>query len=314
MRGAIWITDYDWFTFLSRQPDLDEVNFWRPSDRRTPRQLAPGTPVVFKLRKEHGGFIVGFGIFARHDVLPAWLAWESFGTANGAATFLEMRRRIERLRRDRPAEHSPAGDYEIGCVMLTQPVFFGEPDWVAPPVGWPRSAVQGKSYDLTTGEGARIWRECLERASRVARPEIRHTLISPDAPRYGEPGLVRPRLGQGTFRVAVLGAYGRACAVTGEHSLPALEAAHIRPFSDDGPRDVTNGLLLRSDIHRLYDRGYVGVTPDCRFVVSDQLREEYSNGRSYYPLAGREIMRPALADEWPDPRQLEWHLDNVFRR
>jgi putative restriction endonuclease len=270
-------------------------------------------PVIFKLRKAHGGFIVGFGVFARHDVLPAWLAWDSFGPANGAATFAEMRQRIERLRHDRGGAQARTGDYEIGCVMLTQPVFFDRADWVRPPADWPENAVQGRAYDLASGEGARVWHACLERAARVARPEIQQSLIARDASRYGEPGLVRPRLGQGSFRIAVLDAYGRACAVTGEHSLPALEAAHIRPFSDEGPREVTNGLLLRSDIHRLFDRGYVGVAPDYHFVVSGQLREEYRNGRSYYPLAGREIQRPARADEWPDGRQLEWHLEHVFR-
>ena len=90
---------------------------------------------------------------------------------------------------------------------------------------------------------------------------------SPPAQRHGKPILVRPRLGQGTFRVVVTDAYTRACAVTGEHSLPALEAAHIRPYSHGGVHEVSNGLLLRSDIHRLFDRGYVTVTKDLRFEV-----------------------------------------------
>jgi putative restriction endonuclease len=49
-------------------------------------------------------------------------------------------------------------------------------------------------------------------------------------------------------------AYERACALTGEHSLPALEAAHIIPFALCGPHDVQNGLLLRADLHGLLDR------------------------------------------------------------
>jgi putative restriction endonuclease len=313
MRGAIWVTDYDWYEFLIRQPGLDEVNFWRPSDRRTPRQLVPGVPVIFKLRKARGGRIVGFGIFAKHRVLPAWLAWDAFGAANGAPGFTEMRNRVERLRHDRGGPQRATGDYEIGCVMLTQPVFFPREDWVSAPAGWPENAVQGRGYDLSEGEGARIWRECLERAARIATPEIRRTLIAENAPRYGEPSLVAPRLGQGTFRIAVLDAYGRSCAVTGEHSLPALEAAHIRPFSSDGPRAVSNGLLLRSDIHRLFDRGYVGVTTENAFVVSRHLREDFSNGRSYYPLHGRSIQMPEAESERPDGRPLEWHLENVFR-
>jgi predicted restriction endonuclease len=125
---------------------------------------------------------------------------------------------------------------------------------------------------------------------------------------------VAPRLGQGTFRLAVTSAYDHSCTVTGEHSLPALEAAHIRPFSEGGEHKVSNGLLLRSDIHKLFDKGYVGVTPAHKFVVSDRLRGDYSNGRSYYPLDGQEIALPHVREDWPSPEALEWHHDTVFRR
>ncbi|MBF4509314.1 MAG: HNH endonuclease [Aeromicrobium sp.] len=58
--------------------------------------------------------------------------------------------------------------------------------------------------------------------------------------------------------------------------------AHIMPYADGGTHDVTNGLLLRSDIHRLFDLGYVTVTPEYRFKVSDTLAEDSHNGRTYY--------------------------------
>src|SRR5439155_11277292 len=133
MHGVIAVADHDWFQFLRQQGALDEVNFWRPSDTRTPQQLSPGVPVLFKLRKHFGGWIVGWGIFARHDVLPAWLAWDAFGHGNGAATFADMRQRIERLRRDHGGEAAAVGDYQIGCLMLTQPVFLVRGAWVRPP-------------------------------------------------------------------------------------------------------------------------------------------------------------------------------------
>jgi len=47
-----------------------------------------------------------------------------------------------------------------------------------------------------------------------------------------------------------------------------------------------NGLLLRSDLHKLFDRGYVTVSPDLRFVVSRRIREEFENGRDYYARNG----------------------------
>lgn len=314
MLGYVAVTDHEWFEFLSAQPELDEVNFWRPSDTRTPRQLVPGTPFLFKLRREHGDRIVGFGVFARHDVLPAWLAWEVFEEKNGAESFVGMRRRVERLRHDAPESARSGGDYLIGCLMLSQPVFFANSDWVAPPAEWPANAVQGKAYDLSSGEGARVWEECRRAAARVARTQLVGADVHHEpGPRYGEATLVRPRLGQGTFRAAVIAAYDRACAVTGEHSLPAVEAAHIRPYGEGGEHEVTNGLLLRRDIHRLFDLGYVGVTPEYEFVVSDRLKGDYSNGRSYYPLHGTVIARPRTQDDWPTPASLHWHLKEKYR-
>lgn len=137
--------------------------------------------------------------------------------------------------------------------------------------------------------------------------------VAEDAPRYGEPVLVRPRLGQGTFSLAVRDADSGACAVTPEHSVPALAAAHIVPYRDGGPHRIDNGLLLRSDVHRLFDRGYVTVTPDYTFRVSDQLCQDFSNGRTYYPLDGVEISMSSTNDWRPDRRLLAWHREHVFK-
>jgi putative restriction endonuclease len=310
MRGVIAITDLDWFTFLSARHERDEVNFWRPSDLRRP-QLTPGTPLIFKLKQRHGGHIVGYGIFARHVLQRAWLVWESFGERNGAGSFAEMRARVERLRHDATPDAHARGDYVMGCLLLVQPVFLSREDWVRPPADWPAHTVQGKSYDLTTGEGARIWSACL--AGTTTLPAAAPVVLGGPLPRYGEPALVRPRLGQGSFRLAVTDAYESACAVTDEHSLPALDAAHIRAYEAEGPHDVPNGVLLRSDLHRLFDRGYVGITPEHRFVVSPRLRADFSNGRSYYPLDGKPVRMPASPSERPHAEFLRWHLEHRFR-
>jgi putative restriction endonuclease len=313
MKGIIAITDHEWFEFLSRQDNLDEVNFWRPRDTQTPR-IEPGTPFLFKLKRGHGDQVAGFGVFARHSVLPVWMAWDAFGLANGADSLAAMRRRIERLRRENSrGPHS--GDYPIGCVMLSGPVFFERGDWITPPFDWSPNIVQEKSYDLSEGEGARVWERC--QALSLARPGSwapAGQAAESDAPRYGSPTLVRPRLGQGTFRIAVMDAYGRSCAVTTEHSLPVLEAVHIRPYAEDGPHEVANGLLLRTDIHKLFDAGYVTVAPDdLRFQVSRRLKDDYENGRTYYALHGTEIHLPQDPADRPGRAFLEWHARESFR-
>jgi putative restriction endonuclease len=101
-------------------------------------------------------------------------------------------------------------------------------------------------------------------------------------------------------------AYGRACAISQEHSLPALEAVHIKAYSEGGEHAVSNGILFRSDIHSLFDKGYVTVTPGHRFLVSRRLKDDFSNGRSYYGFNQEEIRLPSFRQEGPDPKILEW--------
>jgi putative restriction endonuclease len=217
-----------------------------------------------------------------------------------------MRERIEKyLRVER---HDPGAHYTVGCLMVAEPVFFGEEDWIAQPRDWKPNIVQGKTYDLTQGVGLEIWEACLERANR-SRPEL---LVAEEGPRFGAPVPVAPRLGQGTFRIAVTEAYDRACAVTTEHSLPVLEAAHIRPYAEGGQHRVPNGLLLRTDVHRLFDRGYVTITPDYRFEVSRRLDQEWHNGVAYYKLHGAPVRRPSRDEDSPDRELLVWHNEKVF--
>ncbi len=282
------------------------MNFWQPSGSRGFRVVSPGAPFFFKLKKPYYA-IAGFGYFACSSILPAWLAWESFGSKNGAPDFETMRRRIEKYRRD--SHTNPRADYSIGCLMISQPVFFDRDQWIDQPSDWARQTMQGASYDLTSGEGLRVWQRCLAH-EEGAKQQVSSSGES--EPRYGSAILVRPRLGQGIFRIAVTDAYSRACALTEEHSLPVLEAAHIRPYAQGGGHDVSNGLLLRSDLHRLFDRGYVTVTPDLRFEVSRRLKDDFENGKTYYPLHGARIRVPKSPQEQPAETQLEWHSRNVY--
>jgi putative restriction endonuclease len=91
-------------------------------------------------------------------------------------------------------------------------------------------------------------------------------------PVYGDPRLVPQRLGQRAFQAVVLDAYHRRCAITGAKIRPVLQAAHIRPLPAGGEHRLDNALLLRSDAHTLYDRGYLGVDVRHRLLVSPRLR------------------------------------------
>jgi putative restriction endonuclease len=320
VHGLVANTDFDWFSFLKERQPLEEVNFWQPSggDEERPRSfkaLQPGEPLFFRLKKPHYA-IAGFGLFARHEIVTARLAWEAFGERNGAPDFASMCARIERYRHGQPAD--PHRAYRVGCIMISQPVFFEQGDWIAQPSDFSPNIVSYSGYDLAVGEGRRIWEACAERVRGqrvpVAAEGETGVAASDDGPRFGTPQLVQPRLGQGTFRVAVTQAYQGACAVSGEHSLPVLDVAHIQGYAEGGPHQVRNGLLLRTDIHRLFDRGYVTVTPEFRFKVSPRLREEFDNGKTYYDLHGHAIRLPARGADRPDPALLRWHNEQVFEK
>lgn len=300
---VIAVTDGDWFDMLRKQPGLAEVNFWAPSAANF-RALQPGELFLFKLHAPRN-VIVGGGIFAYANALPCSLAWEAFGEANGARSLPEMRARIARYRRADPADRS---DFEIGCRILTQPFFFAEADWIPVPPSWAMNIVSFKTYNTADVEGLALWDAV---NARLNRPEAPRLDESPA--RFGEPQLIRPRLGQGAFRVLVTDTYNRRCAITHERTLPALEAAHIRPYGDGGAHEAQNGLLLRRDIHSLFDAGYVTVTPDLHFEVSRRIREEFDNGRHYYALHGKPIAAPADILRRPDPEALRWHNEQSYR-
>lgn len=305
MRYWIGITDHEWYRFLASQPDLTEVNFWQPSAGRRPAALDTGTLFLFKLHAPRGGQIVGGGFFAHYSALPVRLAWETFGIENGAPTFDEMERRVGRYQHRSVDIHAD----QVGCVVLVEPFFLDESEWVDPPSDWSPHIQQGKWHDSDVGEGARIWNQVqLALARRV--PVGEHAIAEH---RYGQPMLARPRLGQGAFRLEVLDAYGRRCAVTGERTLPVLDAAHIKPYSMTGEHRVENGLLMRKDLHALFDAGYVTVTPSLEFRVSRRIREEFENGRDYYALEGASVRLPAPPAPPPSADYLQWHGDTVFR-
>ena len=310
MNGYIGVTDAKWFEHLRALNAPEEINFWQPGGKVRFQQLVEGEPFFLRLKAPVNA-IAGFGYFAGHSFLPIWLAWESFGENNGAGSLDELKKRIGRYL-DKSGGN--IATHQIGCIMLASPVFFPRNQWIPQPIDFPINQPSGMKYSLESGEGKRVWDACRERAAaqagsmRVAEAPARKG----EWPGYGAPQLVAPRKGQGIFRVAVTDAYGRACAMSHEHSLPVVEAAHIKPYSDHGPHSVANGIALRADIHRLFDQYYVTVTPDKIIRVSPRLYKDFGNGRHYKALDGQPITVPPNPRDHPGPEFLRWHNERFL--
>ena len=309
VRGYVGVTDWSWYRYLADRPELQEVNFWQPSGSREFRAIERGEPFFFKTHYPHNK-VVGGGIFSGFVPLRVSEAWEFFGPANGAASAEQMRSRIAHYRR---APIGSGDDPVIGCVFVREVRFFSQDAAAPPPPLFAPNIVQGKGYDLADPAVEPYFADVLHRVLGVTIELDVSPAWHRPGPVLGDPRLAPYRLGQGSFRAVVLGAYHRRCAITGTHISPVLQAAHIRPVEHGGEHRLDNGLLLRSDVHTLFDRGYLGVDPNHRLLVSPRLRAEFSNGDQFYSRAGQVIELPARPADRPGREFLEWHLDEVFR-
>jgi putative restriction endonuclease len=300
MKFYIGVTDNNWFNYL-RSFNPDEVNFWRPGGSGF-GAIDVGSLFLFKLKKPIDK-IVGGGFFVKSTKLPLALAWDAFEEKNGATSFEDLRKLINAHRNH--IELNP----QIGCIILSEPFFLPENKWVDVPSDWPYSA-PGKVYDSADYEGRRIFNEI---EFRLGDNLYNGQIVSEPTLHYGKEYLVRGRVGQGAFKILVADAYNKRCAISGEKVLTVLEAAHIKPYRKKGPNWIRNGLLLRSDLHILFDKGYLTLTADHKVEVSRRIKEEFNNGKHYYAFHGKKLYAlPKFVEDRPGLEFIRWHNQNRF--
>lgn len=117
---------------------------------------------------------------------------------------------------------------------------------------------------------------------------------------------IKARRGQQQFRDALRKTYGDTCMITGCTLLDVLEAAHIKPYRGPNDNKVANGLLLRSDIHTLFDLNLIGIRPDTLeiFLHPSAMINEYLQYHGY-KLKGCEGKKPSS-----EALQIRWELFN----
>ena len=310
MNIYVGVTDNNWYNFLAESRP-DEVNFWQPGGKQKFKALQSNELFLFKLHSPLN-YIAGGGFYVRHSLLPVSLAWKAFGNKNGTTDYPTFLQAIHKYRRTDPRIDP---DPTIGCIILTAPFFFKRSDWIPVPADWSPHIVQGKTYNTSSFTGLWLMKQVQERLAQLDYDPFAGDVVSENGMegRYGSEQVIQTRLGQGAFRVIVTEAYNRRCAISGERTLPVLDAAHIKPFSQQGPNLPSNGLLLRQDLHTLLDRGYITITNDFNIEVSKRIKEDYGNGRDYYAYHGRKLIElPKPVQERPSPAFLQWHNENIF--
>lgn len=317
MKAAVAPTDERWAEFLAEHPEQTEANFWQPSASGRFRLLREGEPFLFKTKSPVPGRVfrrwgpnqlVGGGFFSGYVALSIGEAWDFYGEGNGVASLADLIARIARFR----VEATDA-DTTIGCVLLRN-LFFMPPERALPqPHDFAGNLTRARGYDLA-GSGRHV--DVLFN-TMLGDAEIRWEDGPSSAPGHNDPVefreyLTRARLGQDAFKDMVLASYERRCAVTGNRVVPALEAAHIRPVTRGGVHALANGLLLRSDVHRLFDRGLLGINERFELQVSPLLRARWGNGKEFYDHAGSVIRLPDAKRDRPSRDSIAWHMDTIF--
>ena len=311
------ITDKAWFDFLSGKAvsgRVDEVNFWSPLSTRPMKRMAPGEPVFFRLKSPYYA-IAGYGFFAHFSTLSLDEAWRLFGWRNGDPYETAFLQRIGKYRRlDLLEPRSPRNP--MGCTVLRDARFWPQGSWL------PWGAAEGWGSQIVTGKTERDPARAQLLLSRMANDALRQDVEAELNPRFQlqdvdararrEAEFV-VREGQGTFRARLLDAYGVRCAVTGEHTEPVLDAAHIQPYLGPRSNHVQNGLVLTKEFHALFDLGFVGITPDYRVRISPALRDRWHNGKRYYTYDDHPLVAiPGRLHEQPSRDALDWHMHNTF--
>jgi putative restriction endonuclease len=314
------VTNNDWFDRLSREATggppvrLDEACFWHPHALRPVVDAEPGEIAFLKLKAPQSA-IGGYGFFAAFFVASdANWAWRNFGVRAGVGSRTELARLLGRSDEEM---RTP-----LGCTLLRNLTFWPDHRWLAwrEERGFRRQNVRGGREKDPANAALLMATVAADGAATPPDLVSNFRLLDTDERRRVEHEEA-VREGQRVFRARLLDAYGRQCAITGEHTEPVLEAAHIQPYLGPASNHVQNGLLVTSEFHTLFDDGLVAIEPPAgnrrehRIRVSKTIRERWNNGHRYNAYDGRPLhFVPDSPTERPSVEALEWHLSTRFER
>lgn len=293
---AIAPTNKEWFNSLrSRQNKINDFNFWTPTPWNI-KQLSKGDKFYFLLKSPFRK-IGGYGQFKYYENLSINNAWNKFGKSNGVNDLKELIDKTSSYMKKNSKDQVLDNDYQIGCIVLENPIFFEDEEFIElEDVGldFSKNIVKLKYFNEDINENKKDNKN-------------KFILVSEENAEYTT-SKSKKRKGQGKFRDLLMQAYEGACAITGENCFEVLEAAHIQPYINEDSNNVTNGILLRCDLHSLFDEGLITIDKNYKVILSNQL---ISNG--YEKYQNTKIMLPKNKDNYPDSLAIEYHNKYIFR-
>jgi len=279
----MWIiaqTDKNWIKYLNEQQLTSYVNFWSPTFENL-RRIKKGERFYFKIKKEK--FIAGYGEFVHHEKLTVKKAWDKFGERNGCENIDAFIALLNSINRSGTTQYDRRS--EIGSTVLTNCVFFD--DYIG--ISWTPKTQKSFRYGKD-GEKHPV--------SIQNRVTSDFTLVN--GPRATRTYSTNIREGQSDFRKKICTAYDNTCCISGVKIKDLLEAAHIQEYTNINSHHVQNGLLLRVDLHRLYDSGLIYIDKNYTIQVSSFL-----NDTLYEEFNEQKIILPRNKNHWPSTEALK---------
>ncbi|MEP2446582.1 MAG: HNH endonuclease [Balneola sp.] len=303
---AIGTTDQDWFEYLrdlNKDIKLSLINFWTPTPWNF-KALEKGDRFYFMLKSPIRK-IGGYGIFERYEENLPSEAWEKYLQSNGASALNELLNRVDKYAGKNSIEYQKGNIDKIGSIILTDPVFFDDSDFFDPHAfgfEYSKHIVKFKTFDSD-------FTHSLNHNINFTKEETNdYQLIDENIPIDKELIEKKKRESQSLFRKQLLKAYDYKCAVSRETSVEVLEACHIQPYKNNDSNHIQNGLLLRADLHILFDKGFIYIDEDYRIWISSTLNSKFYN--SYH---GRHIHLPNNESDKPSKLALKHHKENMFQ-
>lgn len=286
---------------------LDEVNLWYSNNRGS--KLTEGTLFLFRSKPDENSneqYIIGGGFFDKAEKNMTYSdAWKYYREANGVTSekgFHEIAK-------------SKDSNKLIVSYIIRNPFFLDENEWIdyyeviskEIPKKTPREPL--RHFKFGEPETKRIWKSITKKFANIDA----HKSIYKDVNNQGDLNRAyqNTRPGQWAFRREILKLFNDTCAVTGINVTEIIEAAHIIPYSVVAKHEISNGIALRADLHKLLDSGYATIRKNGKkfqFIISDRFWKDHNNrSKKYKDWHKKDITMPSGYNL--DEKSLEWHHD-----
>ena len=252
------------------------INFWTPTPWNI-RGLQPGNRVYFFLKSPIRK-IAGHDEFRRYLNMQVSDAWNAYGTGNGVASFDELVAQVDHFAGMNSKRYSPVSDPEIGCIELTNSVFYHDDAFIDPrTVGLsiPSKVVKIKYF---------VDADSIKTTRTSATTETFSLVTGVSSRKLTSQ---KKRVRASAFRNEILSNYANRCCITGVALQELLEASHIQPYVNENSNHPQNGLCLRVDLDCLFDAGLLTLDHNFNVILSKKLTNTV-----YKTFAGKQIKLP----------------------